>query len=639
LQEGERRLAAIMFTDIVGYTAITQKDEKMALSLLEKHRDLIRPVVSRYGGREVKTMGDAFLIEFPSALNATESAVEIQKVLGDYNKNASEQLLVKIGIHVGDVVHSGADVFGDAVNIASRIQSLADGGGVCISEQVYAQVRNKVPYRMEQLPAHELKNVQYPVDVYRLTMTMDENPSQASPRNRVAVLPLSNISPDSRDGYFADGMTEELITVLSQVHGLRVIARTSVDHFRGRVQRAAQIGRELGVGSMIEGSVRIAGDRLRVTIQLIDASNEEHLWSENYDRRLDDIFEVQSDIARRVAKNLEVRLMAKDEDRLSRRQETNMNVYRDYLKGRLLLAKREKSEMWEAKKLFEKAIDADPTYAPAFAGLADAYFLLGDYWAMPTDEARAKSNEMLSQALKLDPSLAEARATHGLSLARLYRYKEADAEFRHAIDLNPSNAIAHMWYSQCLGAMRRYDEGLEQLRIAEQLDPLSPVVLYNQVFVLTLMGEKELAWEKLQRLSELDSNPVSQLEATWIFYHHTGQPQKALEEFNKHPEVHDNFNVMCSMAASYAKTGDKASAKALLEKMLNAPDTTAHKAEYVAFTYLELGDYDNFFAWMNRSVDLNEARFGDVELFPSMKPVLSDPRWKALQKRVNLDRD
>ncbi|HEX4922275.1 MAG TPA: adenylate/guanylate cyclase domain-containing protein, partial [Candidatus Bathyarchaeia archaeon] len=316
MQEDARRLAAIMFTDIVGYTAITQRDERLALSLLEKQRELIRPVVSRYGGREVKTMGDAFLIEFQSALTATECAIEIQESLGDYNKSASQKLFVKIGIHVGDVVHTGQDVFGDAVNIASRIQSLAEGGGVCISEQVYAQVRNKLPYRMEKMPPHELKNVQYPVDIYKLSLAMNEDPGGSAPKNRVAVLPLSNISPDPKDGYFADGMTEELITVLSQVHGLRVIARTSVDHYRGGVQRAAQIGRELGVGSMIEGSVRIAGDRLRVTVQLIDASNEEHLWSENYDRRLDDIFEVQSDIARRVAKNLEVRLMAKDQDRL-----------------------------------------------------------------------------------------------------------------------------------------------------------------------------------------------------------------------------------------------------------------------------------------------------------------------------------
>lgn len=628
-----------MFTDIVGYTAITQRDERLALSLLEKHRELIRPVVSRYGGREVKTMGDAFLIEFQSALTATECAMEIQESLGDYNKSASQKLNVKIGIHVGDVVHSGQDVFGDAVNIASRIQSLAEGGGVCISEQVYAQVRNKLPYRMEKMPPHELKNVQYPVDVYRLSLAMNEDQGGSAPKNRVAVLPLSNISPDPKDGYFADGMTEELITVLSQVHGLRVIARTSVDHYRGGVQRASQIGRELGVGSMIEGSVRIAGDRLRVTVQLIDASNEEHLWSENYDRRLDDIFEVQSDIARRVAKNLEVRLMAKDQDRLDRRQETKMDVYRDYLKGRLLLGKREPSEMLEAKRLFEKAVKADPEYAPAYAGLADAYYLLGDYWAMPVDESRAKSTEMVEKALRLNPDLGEARATRGLNLARVYQYREAESEYRRAIDLSPSYAMAHMWLAACLGALRRYEEQREQLDIAEQLDPLSSVILYNQVFFLSLTGEKELAWKKLEKRSELDQSRLSRVDLTALFYHFVGEPQKALEIYLSHPEFHNEVRLIFGLAAAYAAVGDKTNANIWLEKLLSVPDTTAHKAEYVAYTYCELRDYDQFFFWMNKGVDNREAGFDNFELYPPAKPILADPRWKALLKRVNLDHD
>jgi len=582
-------------------------------------------------------MGDAFLIEFPSALTATESAVEMQKVLGDYNKTSPKALLMKIGIHVGDVVHTGQDVLGDTVNIASRIQSLAEGGGVCISEQVYAQVRNKLPYRMDKLPPHELKNVQYPVDVYKLSLSMEKNHEALAPKNRVAVLPLSNISPDPKDGYFADGMTEELITVLSQVQGLRVIARTSVDHYRGGAQRASQIGRELGVGSMIEGSVRIAGNRLRVTVQLIDASNEEHLWSENYDRRLDDIFEIQTDIARRVAKNLEIRLRPKEEDRLDRRKIVDMNVYRDYLKGRLLLARREPDEMVEAKKLFEKAIEKDPAYAPAFAGLADAYFLLGEYEGMPTDVAASKSSEMLSKALKLDPELGEARASQALNMQREHRYSEAEAEYRRAIELSPSYPMAHMWYAQTLGALRRYDEEREQLDIAEQLDPLSTVVLYNQVFTLSLLGEKELAWEKLQRKAELDQSPLAQLDMLSLYYQFTGSPEKALEELRKHPEFHDRFRVIFGMACALASTGDKQGALPWLEKLLAFPDTQAYKATFVAYTYALLGDHDQFFAWMNKAVDLNQANLDNLDLFPPMKPLRSDPRYKALFKRVNLD--
>ncbi len=628
-----------MFTDIVGYTALTQKDEKSALALLEKHRELVRPVVAGHAGREVKTIGDAFLIEFASALEAVECAAEIQKALTEHNRKSPEKIALRIGVHVGDVVHRGADVYGDAVNIASRIQGLAEGGGICVSEEVYSQVRNKVPYRMERLPLHTLKNVEYPVEAYRVLSRVEGGVSSevAAPRNRVAVLPLSNISPDPRDGYFADGLTEELITVLSQVRGLRVIARTSVDHYRGGGQRAAQIGRELGVGSMIEGSVRIAGDRLRVTVQLIDASNEEHLWSENYDRKLDDIFAVQTDIAKRVAKKLEVKLMAKEESRLDRRKVPSISVYKHYLRGRLLLGKREPAEMMEAKELFEKAISDDPSYAPAYAGLADAYYLLGDYWALPLQEAHQKSDEILARALKLDPDLAEARASRARNLSCEYEFKEAESEFKRAIDLNPSYSMAHMWYAQCLGSLRRYDEQREQLDIAEQLDPLSTVILYNEVFLLSVLGEKDLAWEKLQKRSQLDSSPISKVDITALFHHFSGEPKLALEEIKKHPELHDKIRGKFTMAACSAAVGDRETASEWLEKLRDLPDNIARKREYVAYVYLELKDYDQFFAWMNQAVDSKEAGLDNIELYPGIKPVLSDPRWKQLLKKANLE--
>jgi adenylate cyclase len=638
LPEGERRLAAIMFTDIVGYTALTQKSESLSLSLLEKHKKLVRPVFARHAGREVKTIGDAFLIEFASALEAVECAVEIQEILGDYNRDAPEKLLIRIGIHVGDVVHEGKDVLGDAVNIASRIVPLAEGGGICISEQVYSQVRNKVPYRMERLPAHTLKNVQYPVETYRVLLASGKyEAGSVAPKNRVAVLPLSNISPDPKDGYFADGLTEELITVLSHVQGLRVIARTSVDRYKTRDQGIAQIARELMVGSMIEGSVRIAGDRLRVSVQLIDASSEEHLWSENYDRRLDDIFEVQSDIAKRVAEKLKVKLLAKEEDRLDRRSVASMSVYKNYLKGRSLLAKREPTEMMESKQFFEKAIAEDPNYAPALAGLADAYFLLGDYWAMPLDEARRKSRELLSRALKLDPDLAEARASLGLNLESEYRFAEAESEFKRAIDLNPSYAMAHFWYASSLGALRRYEEQLEQLEIAEQLDPMSTVVLYNETTLLTLLGRKELAWEKLKKRSELDPSRMSKVDLESFYYYLNGDPQRALNEVEKHPELHGEVPIMANLAVYSAAVGDKKTAMGWLEKLKALPDTTAFKAQLIAFIYLELRDYDQFFAWANKAVDSKSFSFTDAELYPNAKRISGDPRHKALLKRVNLD--
>src|SRR2546427_43459 len=531
------------------------------------------------------------------------------------------------------------DVLGDAVNIASRIVPLAEGGGICISEQVYSQVRNKVPYLMEKLPPQSLKNVQYPVETYRVLLaSQKDEPTPTAPKNRIAVLPLSNISPDPKDGYFADGLTEELITVLSRVQGLRVIARSSVDRYKGRDQGVAQIGRELMVGSMIEGSVRIAGNRLRVSVQLIDASSEEHLWSENYDRRLDDIFEVQSDIAKMVAEKLKVKLLLREEERLYQRSVPSISVYKHYLRGRSLLSKREPREMLEAKQIFEKAIAEDPNYPPALAGLADAYYLLGDYWAMPVDEARRRSREFLSKALNLDPELAEAQASLGLSLSNEYRFNEAESKFKRAIDLSPSYATAHFWYANCLGSLRRYDEQLEQLEIAEQLDPLSTVVLHNEVILLTLLGRKELAWEKLERRSRLDPSKVSIVDLVSFYYYLIGDPQRALSEIEKHQELHNAVQIMVDMALYLAATGQKKAAEQWLQRLLALPDTLAYKAQFISYVYLELGDQDQFFAWANKGVDKREMSFDNSELYPNAKRVLSDPRWKALLKRVNLDR-
>jgi len=228
LQEGERRLAAIMFTDIQGYTSLTQQNEAEAIRMLDAYRDLVHPILTRYGGREVKTMGDGSLVEFSSALEATECAVEMQRALRERNEGTASKIFVRVGIHVGDVIHRGGDVFGDAVNIASRIEPLAKGGGICVTGQVYYQVRNKLPTRAQKMDSEGLKNISIPTEVYRLELPWENETSGALEERRLAVLPLDNISPDPNDEYFADGLTDELITSLSRIKGLEVIARRSV---------------------------------------------------------------------------------------------------------------------------------------------------------------------------------------------------------------------------------------------------------------------------------------------------------------------------------------------------------------------------------------------------------------------------
>ncbi len=637
MSENERRLAAVMFTDIVGYTALTQVDESTALQLLEKHKELVRPILSRHRGREVKTVGDAFLVEFTSALEATECAVEVQKTLADHNASSSNKVEVRIGVHVGDVVHREGDIYGDAVNIAARIEPLARGGEVCISEQVYAQVRNKVPYRMERLPSQTLKNVQFPIDVYRIVLQRGTPERRTpSPANRIAVLPLSNISPDQRDAYFADGMTEELITVLSQVQGLRVIARTSVDRYKGREKRITEIGQELEVGSVMEGSVRMAGDRLRVTVQLIDASNEEHVWAKNYDRKLEDVFAIQSDIAHKVADALKVKLLATEQKRLELRGADSITAYTAYLRGRALLSRRRREELVEAKETFETAISLDPKFAPAFAGLADAHFLLGEYKGMPLDAARQKSKEMLAKALEIDPDLSVARASLGRDLSNEYRYDQAEAEFRRAISLNPSYTMAHMWYAAMLSAVGRTEECLEQGTLAEESDPLSVVVLLNLAFNLGISGRLQEAEEKLRRANALDPGSLLNVDMTSFYRYATGDITAGIRVLDEHPEYHNEADIVIDYADLYAAKGDMARAKEWFDKFLAFPESTFGRAWFTAVFYGEIGDRENFFLWANRAVDKKEMRFEGHKTLRSYQKVKDDPRWAELLARANL---
>src|SRR5215211_4554322 len=373
--EGERRLAAIMFTDMVGFTALTQRNEVLALELLEEQRQLIRSVLTKYRGREVDSIGDGFLVEFASSLEAMRCAVEIQSVLKHINAKRSEEkrIWIRIGIHLGDIVHNGTKVAGDAVNVASRIEPLAPPGGICITAQVYASVGNKVDYVFKSLGMPELKNVVMPIEVFRVSGFGQSviRPRQINamlPTDRVAVLPFTNISMDTADEYLADGMTEEVISSVSKTKGLRVIARTSVMRYKGTNKSIAEIGRELNVGSVLEGSVRKVGDKIRISVQFVDTLNEEPQWTREYDREFRDVFAIQSDIARHVAEALREHVLGGEE----RRATSSPEAYINYLRGRQLWNKRTEESLKKSIDFFEEALKHDSNYAQAYTGLADS---------------------------------------------------------------------------------------------------------------------------------------------------------------------------------------------------------------------------------------------------------------------------
>ena len=631
-----------MFTDLVGFTALSQRNESVALSVLDEQRELLRPVFIRHDGREVKTIGDAFLVEFPSALSAVKCAYEIQKTTKEFNNSLPEERRVhlRIGIHLGDVVESQGDISGDAVNVASRIESLADSGGVCLTRQVYDQVQNKFELPLISLGTRLLKNVSSSMEVYKMVMPWDATVAALSGRrdaSRIAILPFANISPDPADEYFADGMTDELIAVLSKIGGLRVVARTSVMRFKGEKATANRIGQELKVGSLIEGSVRKSKDQVRITVQLVDTESEEQLWTETYNRNLQDIFSVQSDIAQQVAKALEVRLGVRENSALRREQTQNPEAYSFYLKGRHRWNLRSENEINRAIKYFEEAIGRDPGYALAYAGLADCYSILGYYAFRRPVAVYPRAKELAEKALSLNESIAEPHASLGEVLMQyFFDWKKAGSELDRALELNPSYATAHFWRATHHMALGRTDDSLTQVRKAVELDPLSMIILTDAARNLYLARRYDEAINQYQRSLDVDPNfPIAHKGLAEV-YAQIGKYDEAVSEIERAIALSGrSIFILDDLGYIYARAGKREDASKVLEDL----DKLAND-EYVpsygrAVICAALGNKEDAMNWLEKAYD--ERNFlVYLKVDPAFDTLRKEERFLSLLGKMGL---
>lgn len=627
-----------MYTDMVGSTALAQANEEGALKLRDEQAELVRPLFKAHQGREIKSMGDGFLAEFDSALRAVQCAIDIQQHLHERNSQPGVAAIqLRIGVHLGDVEQRENDIFGDAVNIASRIEPLAPPGGVCVSAQVFDQVRNKIPNRLEKFPATALKGVEVPIDVYRVALPwiVRETPSAADGPTRLAVLPFTNMSPDPANLYFADGLTEELITVLSQIRGLLIIARTSVMQYKATMKAISQIGTELGVSTVLEGSVRRAGNRLRITAQLIDVGSQGHVWAKSYDRELDDVFVVQAEIAKQVAEALKIKLRPPEEARLETRPTVQPDSYLAYLKGRTLLHGYDPESLEAAKSQFERAISLDPNNAAAHSGLADAIWMSGIWY---TDVHQTKWEETFrrsaERAIELDSNLAEAHTSLAEAKWASRDYDAAEEELKLALSLNPSYSAAHSRYAGLLEDKGQAEEALRELLLAEAADPLGKLTLGHLASLLIWLGRLDEALVKIQKFGELE--PFGRdyhglLSSYYLSRSDLGLALKELQqsiELEPEPRRRRILRALCCALA-----GENEQARALLQQEETLPEF-GHIPDFVAQVYAELGDLDACFRWLERQGPVLPLQ--TWRLSPRLENVRRDPRFQVLLKKMKL---
>jgi len=632
-----------MFTDMVGYTALGQKNESLSLALVEEQRKIIRPILARHNGREVKTIGDAFLVELPNAVDAVRCAYDIQRAVREFNFSLSpeKRIHLRIGVHVGEVLESQGDISGDAVNLASRIESLAEDGGVCVTSQVYELVKKKVDITLSDLGPKSLKNVEEPIDVYGMVMPWEKETAPAPPRftkSRIAVLPFANMSPDPNDEYFADGMTEELITSLSGLNEITVIGRTSVMRYKDSKKSLAEIGRELSAGSLVEGSVRKASNRLRITIQLVDSQSEGHIWAQKYDRQLDDIFAIQAEIAESVTKELKIRLLESEKNRIQKRPTESTEAYMLYMKGRHYWNERSEGSVRKAIEYLERSVEIDKQFGLAYSGLADCYLVMGYNRQAEFLPSFEKAKAYSEKAIHLDASLAEAHtvlaaATHNLE----FEYVKSEPEMKRAIELNPNYPTAHQWYAQFLWFRRRFVEAEAEIRTAVELDPFSLIINVNLGDIFRLQEKLDLAIEQYKKVVQMDPN---------FYPAHLGLLQAYLLKKNRaaaFQEVealaatsNDPMGGKLGRALVYASMGETKEAKELLEQVVGEYESGQPSPYDVATVHFLLGENGKGFDWLGRAYEVHDSGLNGLLTDPEIRGVSNDPRLLALARKLNL---
>lgn len=616
MASSQRRLTAIVFTDVVRFTTLAQRDEASALELLRRQTEVVEPAVADHRGRIVKSLGDGYLIEFGSALDAFRFARHVQNRLASSSlasADAEPSLSIRIGIHLGDVEVVGSDILGDAVNIAARVLRMADPGGVCATEDAYRQVGSHRDFVFHPLGSPPLKHINRHIELFRMEVGSDRigmAPNPSAGIGTIAVLPFANLSSDVEIEHFCDGLAEELINALTHVGSLKVVSRTTSFAFKGRDLTMREVSEVLGVGAIVEGSVRKFGNRIRVAAQLIDVESDTHLWSNIFERELEDIFTIQSDLAEAIVTALKIAVTPQERERLARSGTSDIHAYELYLQGLQQFWRFSITGLRAARSLFLEAVAIDPHFVQAYSALAQAaaqhFFFWGDY-AM-YDDARKSADKLMQIA----PTSAEAAIAEGLALLLREDFEAASKRFIQGAERDPQSYDAWYVLARC-----RFAQGLNREAVEAFLKAADIRLDDYQCLGLAQVACRAMGDEiQLKQIAER-SIPV------------------LIRSRKLRP---DDPRAAYFEASAHTVLGDRVAAEQCLHHAISLGPHDPSILYNAACVYCLLGRHDESLSCLERVAEIGFSDYDWLQHDGDLMAVRSDPRFSVVLKTVGENR-
>jgi adenylate cyclase len=629
-----------MFTDIVGYSALMQEDEAMAVRVRERHRAVFEQQHALYHGEIIQYFGDGTLSIFTSAVQAVACAIDIQRLL----REGDPIVPVRIGLHMGDIVHSHTEVYGDGVNVASRIENMAIAGAILLSERINDELKNQKQISTRSLGKFELKNIVQPIEIFAVTNeglsvpnAIDLPVKPGKQTKSIAVLPFVNMSSNAENEYFSDGMTEEIINALAKIKELRVTSRTSSFFFKNKSIPISRIGQALNVSAILEGSIRLAGNRMRITVQLIDVAEDFHFWSETFDRSLEDVFAVQDEISLLIADKLREHLgHFRIEDKLVVAPEIDVESYQHYLRSRYHMLKMSKPDIELGLALLQKVIQENPDFALAHLGIHHGYAMLGTLGLMPASAAFLKGKPFLDRAIELDPNLPECQLhlawisfLQHWDLEGAYHHLKKAFEMRPVVDFYQSMASV-------LVAEGKFDDALHHIEIAKELDPFSEINYHLHGFVLYAQEKYAEAIEQFEKSVNL--KPDSQVSL--LYWGQAlllqGRANEGLDFFQNLSEQTDYLLKLGGTTLAHATLGNNDEVKIGIAKLESSLQTESmdRALNLLILCRTVMGDQEEALRLIEQGVTNRLPMMLYLSIEPMLKPLHADPRYRELMGRV-----